>query len=328
MWLRVGLLLFFLNLLTAPSAFAQTAAQKSGARALAKQGIAAFQEGNYEEALDLFTRAESIYHAPPHQVFMARCHEKLGNLVEAYELFNNVRRESLASDAPAAFVSAQEEAAAELAPLEGRLPHLTISVKGAASDVTVFVNGSPLEPAFVGVARPVNPGKYEIQARGEGSSNETVQIELSEGQSESLELDVAAGSENDGPIAADELESDRAGPQRTPAYVSAGVGLSGVAMGTVFLLQRLAKLKKADDQYGSCLASQSCSDSEIDEIGRFDERAATAGTLSIVGYGVGAVGLGLAVVFWQTSSANDSSTKGRSVGLYATTSEVGVTGHF
>jgi hypothetical protein len=37
--------------------------------------------GTLPDALDLFSRAESIIHAPPHLLYIARAHDKLGKLV-------------------------------------------------------------------------------------------------------------------------------------------------------------------------------------------------------------------------------------------------------
>ena len=71
-----------LALLTAaPMADAQTNSERAGARAAAGEGLKAFNEGRHAEAIDLFTRAESLVHAPPHLLYIARANEKLGWLV-------------------------------------------------------------------------------------------------------------------------------------------------------------------------------------------------------------------------------------------------------
>src|SRR6476661_8447773 len=101
---------------------------RAGARAAATEGAKAMEEGRYEQAIDLFTRAESLVHAPPHLVYMARSYVKLGKLVRASETYLKVTRETLASNAPKAFSEAQTIANEELAALKGRLPSVTIEV--------------------------------------------------------------------------------------------------------------------------------------------------------------------------------------------------------
>ncbi|HEX9621815.1 MAG TPA: tetratricopeptide repeat protein, partial [Polyangiaceae bacterium] len=86
----------------------------AGARAAATEGAKAFQEGRWQDAVDLFTRAESLVHAPPHLLFLARAQVKLGRLVAARELYNKILREPLAGDAPPAFLTAREAAEAEI----------------------------------------------------------------------------------------------------------------------------------------------------------------------------------------------------------------------
>src|SRR3954451_11899470 len=80
---------------------------RAGARAAATEGAKAMEEGRYEQAIDLFTRAESLVHAPPHLVYMARSYVKLGKLVRASETYLKVTRETLPSNAPKAFTDAQ-----------------------------------------------------------------------------------------------------------------------------------------------------------------------------------------------------------------------------
>src|SRR5688572_9853786 len=106
-------------------AAAQTDEQRASARSLATEGATAFNEARWKEAVDLFTRAESLVHAPPHLLFLARAHTKLGQFVKAREAYLKIVKETLAPNAPRAFRDAQVSAEQELKEIEPRIGSLT-----------------------------------------------------------------------------------------------------------------------------------------------------------------------------------------------------------
>jgi len=76
---RISYLVSVLTVLvSAKGALAQTDLERATARDAANSGRAAFDAGQYERAIDSFSRAESLVHAPPHLLFMARAQAKLG----------------------------------------------------------------------------------------------------------------------------------------------------------------------------------------------------------------------------------------------------------
>src|SRR5215468_6119020 len=123
--------LFLLMCATAAPSFAQTDEQRAGARSLATEGAQAFNEGRFKDAVDLFTKAESLVHAPPHLLFMARAHAKLGQFVKAREAYLKIVKEQLAPNAPQAFRDAQATADEERKQVEPHIGRLTVKVEGA-----------------------------------------------------------------------------------------------------------------------------------------------------------------------------------------------------
>ena len=95
---------------SAPS-FAVTDTERAGARAAANQGADAFDQGKWAEAVELFSHAEALVHSPIHLSYIARAQLKLGHWVEAYELFNRIKREPV--EAPVSAPVAEEAADAE-----------------------------------------------------------------------------------------------------------------------------------------------------------------------------------------------------------------------
>src|SRR5262245_47766485 len=81
---------------------AQTDEQRAGARSLATEGATAFKDGRYKDAVDLFTKAESLMHAPPHLLYLARSHVKLGQYVKAREAYLRITKEQLPGNSPQA----------------------------------------------------------------------------------------------------------------------------------------------------------------------------------------------------------------------------------
>src|SRR5687767_4640019 len=86
-----------------PAAGADQTRDRAAARAAADAGADAFEKNDYPQALELFSRAERLYHAPPHLLFIARSLEKLGRLVEAREAYLKLAAEKLPASAPNAF---------------------------------------------------------------------------------------------------------------------------------------------------------------------------------------------------------------------------------
>jgi hypothetical protein len=115
------------------------------------------------------------------------------------------------------------------------------------------------------------------------------------------------------------------------AYVSLGVGAVGVGVGVLFLAQRSSALSDSDSKFDACLASQACGPSDQSEMEALDDKAAKAGRLSALSFGVGAVGLGagvtLLVLNGRTEAASPTAS-GVMVQPYASTNELGLWGRF
>jgi hypothetical protein len=144
-------------------ALAQSAADKATAREVATQGIELFRAGRYPEALDRLRRAQALYDAPVHLLYIARTQEKLGQLVEAAENYRLLDHYPLPSGAPPAWVSAVEDGRKELQALEPRVPRLRILTDPGVRDPTLRVDGNPVSAATLGIPRPVNPGPHRVE---------------------------------------------------------------------------------------------------------------------------------------------------------------------
>lgn len=295
-------------LVTAAPAGAQTKEEKAGARAAADAGGDAFDAGKYAEAADLFERAERLVHAPPHLLYAARAHVKLGHLVEARELYLTLTRERLAANAPRPFRDAQQAGEKELEEIEPRLAYVSIVVQGGAgaSNVRVTRNGDAVPSELLGVPIPVNPGSQAYQASADNMESTVTTIKLAEGAKETVLLTLrstegekpskatpaAAGATSSASAASDSAPSDAGGgrPLLIGSIVGFGVAVAGGVVGGVFLSKSLDNSAKVDE-----LCTPLCPQADRDTVESLDQDATTQKGIAIGGFVAGGLGLAAGV---------------------------------
>lgn len=244
------------------AALAQSAdADKATARDLAIEGYKALQSKDYAAAVDRFTRADALYHAPTVILGLARAHVGLGKLVSAQELYSRIAHESLPSNASATMKKAVVDAEKELDALVRRIPSVVINVKGNDAP-RVTLDGIEVRAAALGVKRPVDPGKHVVAASAAGFVTSEVTVNLAEGKSESVTLELKPRqAEPPPPVVAVAPAATPAVPtvappppapvrphqpepvpnqikenvstQRTTGFVMLGVGAAGLLVGSI-----------------------------------------------------------------------------------------------
>lgn len=276
--------------LAAHSAFAQTDLERATARDAANNGRAAFDAGKYEKAIDYLSRAEQLVHSPTHLLFVARAQAKLGRLVAAHETYLKITRETLPSNAPKAFVSAQAAAEQEQDNLDERLPSVTVTLQGAttAPEVSVQMDGTALPAAMIGIPLPADPGEHLFQATGPTITSEPVTVRLAEAAKQTVTLTLrstgtapavaarpgttaahppAAAAPSAAAAAAAAPASSAASPARESAdvrskghgpglliasFVSFGLGAASAGVGTYYLIQSSSTRNESDKIYEQC----------------------------------------------------------------------------
>lgn len=279
---------------------AQTDAERAGARSAGLAGLEAYSAGKYEQALDYFARAESLMHAPTHQLYLARANTKLGHLVSAREYYLKLTQERLPASASKPFRDAQASGDKELAELEPRVPYVTVVVQGGKnpSDVQVTRDGEVIPPALLGVPHPEDPGTHTFKATATRMESAPSTITLKEGAKENvvLTLNAVAGAEaepaeNTGKasagFAADsepEPTSSSKGPGLRIAAISGmALGAVGVGVGTFFLVKSSSSQKHADQLYDDCIKADNCDQPGIgDEVTSADNKANSERTAGVV----------------------------------------------
>lgn len=311
-------------------ALGQTDEQRAGARTLATEGALAFNEGRFKDAVDLFSRAESLVHAPPHLLFIARAQAKLGQFVKARESYLKIVREQLAPGAPQAFRDARASADEERKQVEPRIGRLLVKVEGgeAAKDLAVSIDGQPIPTVLLGVPQPMDPGEHVINASATGFKSSPVKVSLKDGGTGSVVLKLEADgsapppSPLSGPVAAESTPAVSTAASGAPpvdggpvkshngmrigSYVALGVGAAGLAAGTFFVLSSASKRKDADaaakELPMTCGTPCLKSDPAASAVAGLDDDARRAKVIGIVGYVVGGVGVATGVTLFVLSS--------------------------
>lgn len=347
-------------------AFAQTDEQRAAARALATEGATAFNEGRFKDAADLFGRAESLVHAPPHLLFLARSYAKLGQFVRARETYIKITKEQVAPNAPQAFRDAQSAAQEELKAVEPKIAKLTIQLTNAegAQNLSVTIDGIPVPPVLIGVPQPVDPGEHRIEAVAAGKRSRPQMVALRDGERGAVNLQLEAdagavagaspaapgvtpGTAPTAPGVVAESPSPMPPSAPTPAsdsspnngmrigsYVGFGVGALGIGLGALFLAKGASKRSDANDAFDACVADPLCKESpsssaQKKKVADLDDQATSANQVGVAGLVVGGLGVAAGVTLFVLSGNKGSSeTKTARVVPVVSTNYVGLSGSF
>jgi hypothetical protein len=317
-------------MLVCTSASAEAGDDRDRARALAEQAGDALDARNYQQALDLVTQAEELYHAPTHLLIAAEAHEGLGALVEAAELYERIVAEPLPAGSPPAFKSAQNDATARIRALIARIPSLLVRVSPASASAVVTLDGQPFDSGG-DAAKRVNPGKHTIRASAPGFRDYEKTVELKRGGVVTIEIKLEpteassqpvppAGAPVDQPSPG--VASDRPSGSKVPAFVALGFGAVGLGVGAVTGKMSLDRVSELDE---ACPEKRCPSGRQAD----IDD-AKMLGTISTIGFGVGVLGIGTGVVLLVLSGSTEEkrAAAGTAVSPWIGASSVGLRGSF
>lgn len=333
----------------APNARAQSDEQRADARSLAVQGVKAFSEGRWQDAVDFLDRAESLVHAPTHLLFLARAHAKLRHYVKARELYLRIAHQTIGASASQAFRDAQASAADEVADVEPHIGQLTISVRGPDPNTAkVTMDGAAVQSVLIGVARPVDPGEHQVNVEASGFAAQSKKVTVGDGGSATVVLELApggssatapgspssastgsAGALSSPPPALDTRSSSRSG-KRIGAYVALGVGAVGLGAGTFFVVRSASKRADADKKFEECGGATGCrkDDPLSAEVSSLDRAAGSAKTLGIIGFAVGGAAVATGVTLFVLSGGRKKTTADVSVSPWVGLGNAGLRGTF
>jgi hypothetical protein len=313
--------------LIAPAALAEpTASDRATARTLAQEGQHALETKNYTAAIDKFSRADSLVHAPTLLLGLARAQVGATKLVEAQESYNRIIREGVAPGAPKSWSKAVDDANKEVGAISPRIPWVTITVLGP-SNPEVVIDSTPVPHASLGVKRAINPGTHKIKVSAEGYLPQEKSIALTEGQSLNVNMELEQAPESAPPpekkasaaVAVDTSSSSSGEWRRTVAYVAFGVGGASLIVGGVAGGLAIAK----NSQLSDACPDRTCDVAQRGSIDTYHR----LGTIADVGFIVGGIGVVAGVVLLVTQP-KDTTAGATKVTPYVGLGSAGVSGVF
>jgi hypothetical protein len=262
--------------------------------------------GDYAGACPKLAESQRLEPSLGVQYYLADCLERVGRSASAWANFVEV-----ANKAHLAGEAAKEDTARQRAnELEPKLARLTVEVEDdKVPGLSVRRGAIDVGAGQWGVAVPIDPGSYELEASAPGYETwkKTIQIAAGAAVSEKVPALRALPAE----ATTKPLVSSTASPprpqaaswstQRTIAVVTAGASVAALATGGVLALLASNANKSSKDP-GYCLADDTCTDAGLDQRDKALKLADKATVFVIVG---GALAAGGAVI-WLTAPSSHS----------------------
>ena len=304
-------------LATARPLLAQGTTDRTLAESLFRQGRELMDRGEIPEACAKLAESYRLDRALGTLLNLALCHEKEGKVSTAWAEFIEA-----ADDARRDTDDRESFARKHVAALETELPRIHLEVHPQAlalGSLEIRIDGVVVGRAAWTGSLPVDPGNHHIEAAAPGKQPWAGPFVVAAGPSTQS---VAVPALTDVPRPPAEVlppaaPAATASPRRAIGYIVGGVGIVGVAIGTVFGLRALS-LKGERDQ--ECRPGNLCTADGLTK----DDDARSAATLSTVGFVAGAALLaGGAVLVLTAPSSPPSPASPASPGPTARTIGVG-----
>lgn len=202
-------------------ALAQDDEARAQARAHFDTGVARYEQGDFQGALEAFQEAYRIAPHPMVRVNMANCYEQLGRPLEALHHF-----ERFLAEAETATRAQRREVQAAIARLQHQIAEVRLAV--APDGALVTIDGTETRRAPILDPIRMTPGTHRIEVRLDGYRTDRREIEVVAGQPQRITIRLERGSDEPAPAAvapaeaaaepssADELAEAAAAPREDP----------------------------------------------------------------------------------------------------------------
>jgi hypothetical protein len=269
-----------------------SAADRAAAESLFQDGRRLLEAGDVATACVKFAESQRLAPALGSLLNLAACHEREGKIASAWIEFSEAATlsERAGESERAAFATERANALAR------ELATVTVTVRGTEPGRVVTLDEREVRAATFGTAIPIDPGEHVVKASAPGKAPFVRTFSVARGRSAtSIEVPelsaaappiskpatTAAAGATATPSAAN---AEPAQPELWPLLVTGGVGVAGMAVGTVFGLKTFAEKETVDRE---CPPSEHpyCSSEGL----AANERAHDAALISTIGFGVGAV---------------------------------------
>lgn len=295
--------------------WAQSEDDLARARQMYGQGLTQEAAGDWAGALSAFQSVARIKMTPQVRFHIARCKENLGRLNEALGGYRLAEYEAgQAGDKDELLIEIQKAREA----LEKRVPKLVIERGEGAEAIKIELDGVVLGQSQIGREVNVDPGPHVVAGVLPGGKRFERTVEVTEGKSETLRLDVPEGLTASEPApnpgagskptetATTSPKPETGGSSALP-WVIGGVGVASLAASGVFYLMK----NNAEDELDKGCLGRVCPDT----LSSTQDKGKTYATLTGVTLGVGVVGVGVATVMLLSSGSSSPPERAPEVSL-------------
>ncbi|MCA9595744.1 MAG: PEGA domain-containing protein [Myxococcales bacterium] len=245
-----------------------------------------FDDGDFEQALKAARAAYEATKSPNAHLYIARALRELGRLDEAHrEMAKTFDEATTLAQSEKKYVPTRDAAAAELALLDKKVGKLVVALADPPDGAEVELNGRKLAQKELGVPLAVMPGKMTVRASAPGMQNAERSVTVAAGATETVAI--ALDETETAPVKPKpepKPETKSATPWRSIGFVSAGVGVAGIAVFAVAGTMAKSKHDQLEDECGG----QRCTDPKYADTVDSGKRLQT---IANVGLAVGAVGV-------------------------------------
>ncbi|CAN5901608.1 hypothetical protein BH11MYX4_BH11MYX4_02040 [soil metagenome] len=281
-------------LLVQGRAGAQQAAPAKNAETLFREGRQLMDAKDFAAACPRFAESQKLEPAPGTLLNLADCYEKSGQTASAWTTFKEAAKAATARSRADWASTATQRAAA----LEPKLATIAVTV-GPASDVPglhLERDGVGVERGAWGTAVPVDPGAHVLGATATGKKPWTRRIEVAPTKNVLVDVPVLEPEAPSAPAppVGKKPEAEEPAPRETggsgmrvAGYVVTGLGVVGLAVGTVTGLQALGRRSDAENK---CVSYPSRCSPEASAANDDAQKLATVSTATLIAGGVLVVG--------------------------------------
>lgn len=271
-----------------------SAADRATAESLFQDGRRLLEAGEVATACVKFAESQRLAPALGSLLNLAACHEREGKIASAWIEFSEAATlsERAGEHERATFATERAEALAQ------ELATVTIAVKGTEPDLSVTLDDREVRKGTFGTAIPIDPGQHVVKASApgmapfertfsvaRGRSATTIEVpELSQATPRVAATTQAARASDAVATSATDQGAEPARPALWPLLVTGGVGVAGMAVGTIFGLKTFNEKETVDRECPPSVHPY-CSPEGL----AANERAHDAALISTIGFGVGAV---------------------------------------
>jgi len=283
--------------LIAPLLVAATSSAQSVAAAetLFQEGQAALERGDLAAACPKLRESDRLDPANGTKLNLADCEEKSGHVGTAWELYRKLSELLPADDERLAYVKSRVDE------LDVRVPRLTLVLaKDAPADTIATLGTISFTAASFGIPLPVDPGARDITVTA-GAAKRTYHVTLAEGVTRRLEVTPEPEPRDEPSVAATAAPGNDRTPtnHRTLGYVLGGVGVAGLAVGSIAGLIGLHQQSIGNDNCSD--VRHVCNQQGVDA----NDSARAMRPVSMVGLLIGVAGVGAGAYFILTSSSDE-----------------------